>query len=178
MEARGDSHEWHEELDRFRTIFRPRPWTVRPAVPALTVVHASPSPAATPGTSRLWDPESLPRMLYVAGNHDIGVGATTVRHAAERYARHIGPLNCAIDIAGVRIVAVDTLGIDNRSNLERAIVAEVLTARGSSLVVVFDPGTVLRGPPALESSPAYRELDRAFNRMRTTYGRSMVKAYG
>jgi len=149
---------------------------VRPAVPPLTVVHTSPSPAAAPGVSRLWDPESLPRMLYVPGNHDIGVGATTVRHATERYIRHIGPLNFAVDIAGVRIVAVDTLGIGVTKG---APLQPACSLPGTPVLPSYGrSGTVLRGPPALESSPAYQELDRAFSRMRAAHGSCWRPSHG
>ncbi|KAG0264120.1 hypothetical protein DFQ27_001414 [Actinomortierella ambigua] len=54
-----------------------------------------------------WAGKSL--RLYVAGNHDIGFGETTIPEAMRLYRDEFGPLNYEIDVGHHRIVGLDTL---------------------------------------------------------------------
>ncbi|KAF9975930.1 hypothetical protein BGZ73_000219 [Actinomortierella ambigua] len=50
--------------------------------------------------------------LYVAGNHDIGIGDTTIPAAVRLYQDEFGPLNYEIDLGHHRLVTLDTLTLN------------------------------------------------------------------
>ena len=103
------SAEWDAEFARFQTIFRQRP---DPSVHVpLAVRHTvGGDRGGSDGTISTAGLQTAPYMLYLAGNHDVGVGHTTVPHARDRFRARFGPTSYAVDLGGVRIVALNTLG--------------------------------------------------------------------
>ncbi|RKP36227.1 Metallo-dependent phosphatase-like protein, partial [Dimargaris cristalligena] len=61
-----------------------------------------------------------PLFRYVAGNHDIGVGATIIPAAVTRFIREFGPLNYRWSVAGHDLLILDNLSLENTSIPELA----------------------------------------------------------
>ena len=57
-------------------------------------------------------------MIVLAGNHDIGYGATMMQHHVNRFEAAFGPLNSVYEIEGHRVVKVNSMNLDGSSDQE------------------------------------------------------------
>ncbi|KAJ2898496.1 hypothetical protein IWW38_001374 [Coemansia aciculifera] len=57
-------------------------------------------------------PNTVP-VYNMAGNHDIGIGNTVVKHALDRYHKYIGPTNQVLTIGGHQVVLLDSLTLES-----------------------------------------------------------------
>ncbi|KAG0223745.1 hypothetical protein BGW42_005698 [Actinomortierella wolfii] len=53
--------------------------------------------------------------LYMAGNHDVGFGDTTISTALHTYRGEFGPLNYELDVGNHRLVVLDTLALSAKT---------------------------------------------------------------
>ncbi|KAJ1979839.1 hypothetical protein H4R33_005626 [Dimargaris cristalligena] len=119
---------WYEELDRFRRIFRladspqqhGRDRESTPQLPINTNTVPSVQELGDPPASVLPAYHYRPLFRYVAGNHDIGVGATIIPAAVTRFIREFGPLNYRWSVAGHDLLILDNLSLENTSIPELA----------------------------------------------------------